>query len=49
MVQTYWNIEKMIVEYEQKVRLERCMVKKFESISKALTDEFNKGFVTRNL
>ncbi len=50
MVQTYWNIGKMIIEDEQKGEARAEYGKKqLEQISKALTDEFGKGFDTRNL
>lgn len=50
MVQTYWQIGKMIVEDEQngKDRAEYGK-KQLEHISKALTVEFGKGFDARNL
>lgn len=50
MVQTYWQIGKMIVEDEQKGELRAEYGKKqLEQISKALSDEFGKGFDARNL
>ena len=50
MVQTYWHIGKIIVEDEQKGELRAEYGKKqLEQISKALTDEFGKGFDSRNL
>lgn len=50
MVQTYWHIGKMIVEDEQngEVRAEYGK-KQLEHISKELTQEFGKGFDSRNL
>jgi len=50
MVQTYWNIGKMIVEDEQNGETRAEYGKKqLQSISKTLTDEFGKGFDTTNL
>lgn len=50
MVQTYWNIGKMIVEEEQNGKQRADYGKKqLEQISKALTGEFGKGFDSRNL
>ncbi|NLO17977.1 MAG: DUF1016 domain-containing protein [Arcobacter butzleri] len=50
MVQTYWNIGKMIVEDEQNGETRAEYGKKqLQSISKTLTDEFRKGFDTTNL
>ena len=50
MVQTYWNIGKIIVEDEQKGETRAEYGKKqLEIISKTLTEEFGKGFDTRNL
>ncbi len=50
MVQTYWQIGKMIVKEEQKGELRAEYGKKqLEQISKALSDEFGKGFDARNL
>ncbi len=50
MVETYWNIGKMIVEEEQKGN-ERAEYGKYliTDLSKKLTDDFGKGFDTRNL
>lgn len=50
MVQTYWQIGKMIVEDERKGELRAEYGKKqLEQISKVLSDEFGKGFDTTNL
>jgi predicted nuclease of restriction endonuclease-like (RecB) superfamily len=50
MVQTYWNIGRMIVEYEQKGQNRaKYGAKQLEIISQSLTDEFGKGFDARNL
>lgn len=50
MVQTYWNIGKIIVEDEQKGETRAEYGKKqLEIVSKTLTQEFGKGFDTRNL
>jgi predicted nuclease of restriction endonuclease-like (RecB) superfamily len=50
MVQTYWNIGRMIVEYEQKGQNRaKYGAKQLEIISQNLTDEFGKGFDARNL
>lgn len=50
MVQTYWNIGKIIVEDEQKGETRAEYGKKqLEIISQTLTEEFGKGFDTRNL
>lgn len=50
MVQTYWNIGKMIVEDEQKGETRAEYGKKqLEIISQTLTEEFGRGFDTRNL
>lgn len=50
MVQTYWQIGKMIVEDEQKGESRAEYGKKqLEQISNALTVEFGKGFDTTNL
>ncbi|KIM12901.1 MAG: 50S ribosomal protein L31 [Sulfurovum sp. FS08-3] len=50
MVQTYWQIGKMIVEDEQKGESRAKYGKKqLEQISNALTVEFGKGFDTTNL
>jgi len=50
MVQTYWNIGRLIVEDEQEGK-ERAKYgkKQLEEIADALTQEFGKGFNTRNL
>ena len=50
MVQTYWNIGRLIVEDEQsgKERAEYGK-KQLETIAETLTKEFGKGFNTRNL
>ncbi len=50
MVQTYWNIGKLIVEDEQKGK-ERAEYgkKQLEEIADTLTQDFGKGFNTRNL
>jgi len=50
MVETYWNIGKMIVEQEQKGN-ERAEYGKYliTDLSKKLTDDFGKGLDTRNL
>ena len=50
MVQTYWNIGRLIVEDEQKGK-ERAEYgkKQLEEIADTLTQEFGKGFNTRNL
>lgn len=50
MVQTYWHIGRMIVEDEQKGKTRAAYGKKqLETISGALTEEFRKGFDSRNL
>lgn len=50
MVQTYWNIGKIIVEDEQKGETRAEYGKKqLEIISQTLTEEFGRGFDTRNL
>ena len=50
MVQTYWQIGKMIVEDEQKGELRAEYGKKqLEQISTVLTQEFGKGFDATNL
>ena len=50
MVQTYWNIGKVIVEYEQGGNKKAHYGKKqLEQISVSLTKEFGKGFNARNL
>lgn len=50
MVQTYWLIGKIIVEDEQKGELRAEYGKKqLEQISKALSEEFGKGFDVTNL
>ncbi len=50
MVQTYWHIGKLIVEDEQNGNKKAQYGKKqLEHISKSLTQEFGKGFDTRNL
>ena len=50
MVQTYWNIGKIIVEDEQNGQERAAYGKKqLELISNSLTQEFGKGFDTRNL
>lgn len=50
MIQTYWNIGKIIVEDEQKGETRAEYGKKqLEIISQTLTEEFGKGFDTRNL
>ncbi len=50
MVQTYWQIGKMLVEDEQKgEKRAKYGKQQLEHISKVLTDEFGKGFDTRNL
>lgn len=50
MVQTYWHIGKIIAEDEQKGELRAEYGKKqLEQISKALSDEFGKGFDVTNL
>jgi predicted nuclease of restriction endonuclease-like (RecB) superfamily len=50
MVQTYWHIGKIIVEDEQKGELRAEYGKKqLEQISKALSEEFGKGFDVTNL
>ena len=50
MVQTYWNIGKMIVEDEQGGNNKAQYGKKqLEYISNTLTKEFGKGFDSRNL
>jgi len=50
MVQTYWQIGKMIVEDEQNGELRAEYGKKqLEQISQALTQEFGKGFDVSNL
>ena len=50
MVQTYWNIGRLIVEDEQSGR-ERAVYgkKQLEAIAETLTQEFGKGFDARNL
>jgi hypothetical protein len=50
MVQTYWNIGRLIVEDEQNGS-ERAEYgkKQLESIAETLTREFGKGFDARNL
>jgi len=50
MVQTYWNIGRLIVEDEQQGK-ERAEYgkKQLEEIADTLTQEFGKGFNTRNL
>jgi len=50
MVQTYWNIGRLIVDDEQKGK-ERAIYgkKQLESIAGTLTQEFGKGFDARNL
>jgi len=50
MVQTYWNIGRLIVEDEQsgKERAEYGK-KQLEAIAETLTQEFGKGFDARNL
>ena len=50
MVQTYWNIGKIIVEDEQDGQERAAYGKKqLEQISNTLTQEFGKGFDARNL
>ena len=50
MVQTYWNIGKIIVEDEQDGQERAAYGKKqLEQISNTLTQEFGKGFDTTNL
>lgn len=50
MVQTYWNIGRIIVEDEQNGEAKAQYGKKqLEHISNSLTNEFGKGFDTRNL
>lgn len=50
IVQTYWQIGKMIVEDEQKGEKRASYGKQqLQHISNALTKEFGKGFDTRNL
>ena len=50
MVQTYWQIGKMIVEDEQGGdKRAKYGAKQLESIAKVLTQEFGKGFEARNL
>lgn len=50
MVQTYWNIGRMIVEDEQKGKQRATYGKQqLKLISDSLTKEFGKGFDTRNL
>jgi len=50
MVQTYWQIGKMIVDDEQKGEMRAAYGKKqLEQISNALTCEFGKGFDATNL
>ena len=50
MVQTYWNIGKIIVEDEQDGQERAAYGKKqLEQISHTLTQEFGKGFDARNL
>ena len=50
MVQTYWNIGRLIVEDEQQGK-ERAEYgkKQLEAIAESLTQEFGKGFDARNL
>lgn len=50
MVQSYWNIGKIIVEDEQDGQERAAYGKKqLEQISNTLTQEFGKGFDTSNL
>ena len=50
MVQTYWNIGRIIVEDEQKgEKKAKYGTKQLEQISKSLTAEFGKGFDASNL
>lgn len=50
MVQTYWNIGRIIVEEEQNGEQRATYGKKqLEQLSTTLTQEFGKGFDTRNL
>lgn len=50
MVQTYWNIGKMLIEDEQKGQTRaEYGTKQLEFISKELTQEFGKGFDVSNL
>ena len=50
MVQTYWQIGKMIVEDEQGGdKRAKYGAKQLDSISKVLTQEFGRGFEVRNL
>ena len=50
LLQAYWNIGKIIVEYEQKGNLQADYGKKLlKSLSKDLTNELGKGFSVSNL
>jgi len=50
MVQTYWNIGKILIEHEQEGKARATYGKEqLKHISQELTKEFGKGFDTRNL
>lgn len=50
MVQTYWQIGQLIIEYEQKGQQRADYGKgQLKQLSKALTAEFGKGFDVTNL
>ena len=50
MVQTYWNIGRIIVEHEQEGKeLAEYGTGLLKNLAQRLTDEFGRGFTERNL